>query len=101
MIDIDKIEAYAKLDKERLDRMAEIYKSDAQILILCAEIRRLREALKNIQNHVNKQSEDEGLWSLPCDSNGNLKLQPIGEAYLQKELRDLHRTIEREALGDL
>lgn len=54
------------------------------------------EMLQKIQAVVDEQAEDEALWSLPCDSNGNLKLQPIGEAMLQQALRRLHAVIEGE-----
>jgi hypothetical protein len=60
----------------------------------------LIEFIRKIQSHVSEQAEDEALWSLPCDENGKLKLQPIGEAYLQQELRHLHRTIE-DGIGAL
>lgn len=54
-----------------------------------AEIESYRAALVKIQKHVDQQAEDEGVWSVPFEG-----LQPIGEAYLQQELRALHRTIE-------
>ena len=56
----------------------------------------LEAKLEKIQKVVNEQAEDEGLWSFPCDSDGNLKLQPIGEAMLQQALRRLHAVIEGE-----
>ncbi len=39
----------------------------------------------NVMKLVNKQAEDEGLWFIT---------QTVGEAYLQKELRKLHYSIE-------
>lgn len=47
------------------------------------------QALRTIQIMVNEQAEDEALWSVPLED-----LQPIGEAYLQQELRKLHALIE-------
>lgn len=49
----------------------------------------LSNALDDIQRVVDKQAEDEALWSVPLD-----RLQPISEAYLQQELRGLHAVIE-------
>lgn len=49
----------------------------------------LLKAMKSIQDKVNEQAEDEGLWSVPFEG-----LQPIVEAYLQQELRKLHAVIE-------
>lgn len=46
-----------------------------------------------IKETVDRQAEDEGLWSVPFG------LQPITEAYLQQELRRLHTVIE-DALSD-
>lgn len=65
------------------------------ILMLISELRAALEKEKIVLDFVNEQAEDEALWSLPCDSDGRLKLQPIGEAYLQQELRRLHEVIEQ------
>jgi hypothetical protein len=55
------------------------------------------EALEKIQAAVNEQAEDEGLWSVPWEG-----LQPVAEAYLQQELRNLHMVIEKnEPLKEL
>lgn len=40
---------------------------------------------KHVMKLVNKQAEDEGLWFIT---------QTVGEAYLQKELRKLHYSVE-------
>lgn len=48
-----------------------------------------RQALLEIQSLVDEQAEDEALWSVPAQGT-----QPIGEAYLQQELRRLHALIE-------
>ncbi len=42
-----------------------------------------------IQAEVDRQAEDEALWSVPAE-----KLQSISEAYLQQELRKLHAVVE-------
>lgn len=55
----------------------------------------LIQALKAIQRAVDEQAEDEGLWFVPAEGT-----QFITEAYLQQELRSLHRVIET-ALGRL
>jgi len=47
------------------------------------------EALKTIQQVVDRQAEDELLWSIPAETP-----QSIGEAHLQRELRYLHGVIE-------
>ena len=49
----------------------------------------LRVKLKIIQDKVNKQAEDEGLWFVA---------RTAPEEYLQQGLRELHRVIEREPL---
>ncbi len=49
----------------------------------------LKDGLMNIQNTVNKQAEDEGLW---------FDARTVSEAYLQMELRELHAVIERIGL---
>ena len=41
--------------------------------------------LDQIQEIVNKQAEDEGLWFIA---------ETVSEAYLQKALRELHMVIE-------
>lgn len=46
---------------------------------------------QKVRKIVEEQAEDEALWSIPWD-----RLQPIGEAYLQQELRRLHAAIEEE-----
>jgi hypothetical protein len=46
--------------------------------------------LEAIREVVDRQAEDEGLWSLPLTPG----TQPIMEAYLQQELRHLHKIIE-------
>ncbi len=45
-------------------------------------------ALQAIQEKVNEQANDEGLWSIALN-------RTIMEAYLQQELRALHDVIER------
>lgn len=62
------------------------------ILLDEAEARGRKAGLEPILKLVNEQAEDEGLWALNLD--GTL---PIGEAYLQQELRKLHAVIERTA----
>lgn len=47
------------------------------------------DALLLIRETVDKQAEDEALWSVPAEG-----MQPISEAYLQQELRRLHKVIE-------
>ena len=47
-------------------------------------------ALKTIRDFVDEQATDEALWSVPAE-----RLQNIGEAYLQQELRALHQVIEK------
>lgn len=49
----------------------------------------LRVKLKIIQDKVNSQAEDEGLWFIARTAQ---------EEYLQQGLRELHRVIEREPL---
>lgn len=51
---------------------------------------RLTEALTRIRKCVGAQAEDEGLWFIAATA---------AEAYLQQELRALHDTVERVALG--
>jgi len=46
---------------------------------------KLREKLKRIQKKVDAQAEDEGLWFVA---------ETAPEAYVQRELRELHRIIE-------
>jgi hypothetical protein len=45
--------------------------------------------LREIRAVVDRQAEDEGLWGV-----GVYGTQPITEAYLQQELRHLHKIIE-------
>jgi len=47
------------------------------------------EDLRRIRALVDEQAEDEGLWTIYPRAQ-----QPIGEAYLQQELRRLHTLIE-------
>lgn len=54
----------------------------------------LVECIEKIKECVDQQAEDEGLWSVPWEG-----LQPISEAYLQKELRRLHAAIESSIVG--
>ena len=54
-----------------------------------AENIELRIKLKIIQDKVNSQAEDEGLWFVA---------RTAPEEYLQQGLRELHRVIEREPL---
>ena len=59
---------------------------------MSSEVERRRDAessLRAIRAVVDRQAEDEGLWSVPLDG-----LQPFAEAYLQQELRHLHKVIE-------
>ncbi len=46
-------------------------------------------ALSSIREVVDRQAEDEGLWGIVLDGT-----QPITEAFLQQELRHLHKVIE-------
>lgn len=48
-----------------------------------------RRDFEKILDVVEGQAKDEALWSVPAEGK-----QPIGEAYLQQELRHLHRVIE-------
>lgn len=50
----------------------------------CARLSKLEKKLKKI---VDEQADDDGLW---------FKAQTAPEAYLQQELRRLHRAIEGE-----
>jgi len=52
----------------------------------------LEARLKSIQDKVNEQAEDEALWSVPAEGT-----QRIAEAYLQQELRALHKVIEGDS----
>lgn len=54
-------------------------------------IYKLKEKLKKIQEMVNEQAEDPGLWSMPIG-----RPQYISEGHLQQELRKLHELIEEE-----
>lgn len=54
----------------------------------------LRANLLAIRAVVDRQAEDEGLWSLPLSGS-----QPIMEAYLQQELRHLHKVVEDYTKG--
>jgi hypothetical protein len=47
---------------------------------------RLRAALREIREMVDRQAEDEGLWFIRVTAS---------EAYLQQELRSLHDRVER------
>lgn len=51
------------------------------------EENKCKKHLKRIKEFVNKQAEDEGIWF-------NSETDP--EAYLQDELRKLHKLIEEE-----
>ena len=53
--------------------------------LLEMDVARLRARLATIQNMVNEQAEDQGLWFLSLTAP---------EAYLQQELRRLHAVIE-------
>ena len=46
----------------------------------------MKKKLEQIQELVNQQAEDEGLW---------FEAQTASEAYLQEELRKLHALIEK------
>ena len=66
--------------------------------VINARVAPLLEALRRIKVYVDDQAEDEGLWSVPAEGT-----QRIAEAYLQQELRALHKTIEDSfvwALGE-
>jgi hypothetical protein len=52
---------------------------------------KLNEMLKPITDIINEQAKDEGLWSVPAYGT-----QSISEAYLQQELRRLHKAIEKD-----
>lgn len=45
--------------------------------------------LREIRQVVDRQADEEGLWSVPL-----MNEQPIAEAFLQQELRHLHKVIE-------
>lgn len=45
------------------------------------------EHLKKIKDLVNEQAKDEGIW---------FNAETASEAYLQQELRELHKLIEEE-----
>ena len=46
-------------------------------------------SLREIREVVDRQAEEEGLWGVPLAGE-----QPITEAFLQQELRHLHKVIE-------
>lgn len=54
---------------------------------LRTENAQLKEKLAKIQNKVNEQADDKGLWFIANKAT---------EDYLQRGLRDLHRVIEQE-----
>lgn len=54
---------------------------------LLAEVRALRAEFAKVQQVVNEQADDPGLWS---------EAQTVPEAHLQKALRTIHAVIEKE-----
>ena len=54
---------------------------------LRSKMHKLADRLATIQDIVNEQAEDEGLW---------FEAETAPEAYVQRELRRLHEIIERE-----
>lgn len=84
--DIDALRARVKeLEEVIRHRALESLALDGQAQELQADNARLRAALGAAQVVVNRQAEDDGLWF-------NARTAP--EAYLQQELRALHRVIE-------
>ncbi len=61
---------------------------------LAARVEELEAEREAILACAHEQAEDEGLWSVPAFGT-----QPISEAYLQQELRNLHRVIEEQSSG--
>lgn len=53
----------------------------------------IKNRLRMIEQAAEIQANDESLWATRLDGS-----QPIGEAYLQQALRNLHRVIEE---GDI
>lgn len=45
--------------------------------------------IEQLQELVDEQAEDEGLWAVPAEGT-----QRISEAYLQQQLRKLHAKVE-------
>lgn len=62
---------------------------------LTARLAQAKDALQEIRQLVDEQAKDDALWSVYLDGS-----QPIGEAYLQQELRQLHELIERVGHGE-
>lgn len=82
---LDQWETEAKKDGEQNGKIGLAAISEVRLLALIDSMRKKDEAFRNIQNMINDQALDEGLWF--CTSN-------VTEAYLQQELRKLHSISE-------
>ena len=68
---------------------AHTWQADA-MKALRRQVEVLTSDLREIRAVADRQADDEVLWSLPLVAGA----QPIMEAYLQQELRHLHKIIE-------
>ena len=74
-----------------LEEIDNRYMSDGRpFMVPVEDYNALESKLDRIIALVNEQAEDEGLWTVPIPP----QRQSIVEAYLQQQLRRLHRVIE-------